>query len=107
MLKLTSILSWKQEKPQATTTQVQDIARFLIAETKAGRPCWIRKVAMNADSIGHAGLAQISTSAARINHIRRHGVVVDGTQYRIADLQPSKCAYTGKLVEHFCLVAER
>ena len=105
MIKLTSILSWRKEK-QAAHTQKSDIARFIIAETKAGRSCSIRKISVHADKIGHEGLSQISTTSARVNHLRKHGALINGQQYVIHDLEPRKCDYTGKLVEHFCMVLE-
>jgi hypothetical protein len=103
MIKLSSILSWRKEK-QAAKSQSNDVARFIIAETKAGRPCWIRKIAMHADKIGHDGLSQISTASARVNNLRKQGAFIAGEEYVIHDLEPRKCDYTGKLVEHFCMV---
>jgi hypothetical protein len=105
MIKLSSILSWKEEKQKAHT-QTIDVARFIIAETKAGRPCWIRKIAVHADKIGHDGLSQISTASARVNGLRKKGAFVNGQQYVIHELAPEKCPYSGKITERFCMVLE-
>jgi len=106
MIKISSILSWRKEK-QAAKSQASDVARFIIAETKAGRPCWIRKIAVHADKIGHDGLSQISTASARVNYLRKNGAFIDGQQYVIHELDlMRKCPYSNRLVEHFCMVLE-
>jgi hypothetical protein len=105
MIKLTSLFSWRKEK-QAAKSQSNDVARFIIAETKAGRPCWIRNIAVHANKIGHDGLSQISTASARVNYLRKHGAYIAGQQYVIHELEPRKCPYSNRLVEHFCMVLE-
>lgn len=62
-------------------TQVIAVARFILAETKAGRWTWIAKIAANADRIGHPGLSQKSCASARLNELKKHGATIDGVDY--------------------------
>lgn len=102
-VKLTSLFTFWQKKPELIT-MTGAVALFILQETKAGRPCWIRKIAMSADKIGFPALAQTGTASARVNDLRKKGIEIDGVQYVIHDLKARKCLYSKRTVETFCLV---
>ena len=102
-VKLTSIFTFWQKKPELLTITAA-VGIFILQETKAGRPCWIRKIATSADKIGFQALSQTGTASARINDLRKKGIEIDGTKYVIHDLQPGKCHYSKRMVEMFCLI---
>lgn len=102
-VKLTSLFTFWQKKPELITMTAAT-GLFILQETKAGRPCWIRKISMSADKIGFITLGQTGTASARVSDLRKKGIEIDGVQYVIHDLQPGKCHYSKRTVEMFCLV---
>jgi hypothetical protein len=66
---------------KALKSQRMDVARFILAETKAGRWTWISKIADNAATIGHSELSQKSSASRALNELKGIDIELDGTTY--------------------------
>ncbi len=59
--------------------QVERIARYILSETKPARWAWIGKVAC-------VLRMEKSTVSARMNELRKTGIVLDGQKYRMVQM---------------------
>lgn len=101
MIKLTSLLAFLDISTERKT-QTQLLAEWVVTESKAGRPVWIRRIAnVAAKRTGMHSLMQISTASARLNSLKKQPFTVDGIEYNLIQIQSAKCLYTGKTVEMY------
>ena len=101
MIKLTSLLSFLETK-QERKSQTQLLAEWIVTESQAGRPVWIRRIANVAGKrYGLESLLQISSASARLNELRKKPFTVDGIEYRLLKTPNIKCMYTSKMVETY------
>jgi hypothetical protein len=101
MIKLTSLLSFLETKDERKS-HTQLLAEWIVAESNAGRPVWIRRIAnVAARRHGMHSLMQISTASARLNTLKKEPFTVDGIEYHLVRMPSQKCIYSGKLAEMY------
>lgn len=88
----------------AIRSQRQAVAEFILSETRAWRWTWIRKIAENADKIGHPGLSQISSASRALNQLKNCVVVLAGQEWVLN--KGVSCKYPGckTAVEPWCFI---
>lgn len=101
----TSIESYHSLKSEGT--QKLRVAQYCERETKAGRLVWINKIAEHFTLSGQSDLAQKSTVSARLNSIKKDGVVLDGRQYKLSFIREDRPAKGKPLTEMFALVLDK
>ena len=72
-------------------TQLQQVAAYVVAETKAGRPCCITSIWEHFAKQSAKGLGQTGTVSRVCNDLKELGVVeVGGKEYRYEAVLPRK-----------------
>ncbi len=84
-------------------TQLLLIAAFLAKETKAGKSHSIKTIAEHFMKVGNASLREGGTVSARLNDIKKDGIVYDGRVMHL-ELVEKKKNPTGRTAEFYWLV---
>lgn len=90
----TSINAYRQEKP---FTAREKVARYILQNTKQGRPVWIGRIA---DELG----MEKSSASGRLNEIKKHGATIDGVWYVLALIRTARPKGGRCAVEQWALV---
>jgi hypothetical protein len=100
----TSIAAYHDPEVQAAIqTQREQVARHMLAATKAGKPSCIGSVWEHFCKLGDRGLSQKSSVSRALNEIVEAGsVVIDGVEYVVEAVAPRK--FNGRVVNHYCLI---
>lgn len=83
------------------------VAAYALAETRAGRPVWVGKIAEYFMLRGHPDLGQKSTASARLNDIKKRGVILDGERYRLEYVRTDKPPGGKVQVDMWALVLDK
>ena len=101
----TSINTWhKPETQNLAATQLDQVAAYVVAQTKAGKPQCITSIWEHFSKISSKGLGQTGTVSRVCNTLAKPEtvIVVDGRQYIYQETAPKK--HGRNVVKHFCLV---
>jgi hypothetical protein len=101
----TSIAVYHEQKTkEMMQTQLQQVAAYVVAETKAGRACCIGSICDHWQMLGHRkGLGQQGIVSRVCNDLEKAQTVeVGGKEYRYEAVSPKK--YGRNVVKHFCMV---
>ena len=100
----TSIAVYHNAETQSMMqTQLQQVAAYVVSETKAGRPCCITSIWEHFAKQSTKGLGQTGTVSRVCNDLKELGVVdVGGKEYRYEAVTSKK--HGRNVVKHFCLV---
>lgn len=101
----TSINTWnKPETQNLASTQLDQVAAYVVAQTKAGKPQCITSIWEYFSKISSKGLGQTGTVSRVCNTLAKPEtvIVVDGREYLYQETAPKK--HGRNVVKHFCLV---
>jgi len=104
-IKQTSINAFHDVDNKATQhSQRQQVAAFIIAQTKAGKPTCRAAIAEHFAAKGNFPLSQKSTVSARVNELAE-GIQIGGISYEFKVIEDRKhTPHDRCAVEHFCLI---
>ncbi len=101
----TSINTWnKPETKELASTQLDQVAAYVVAQTKAGKPQCITSIWEYFSKQSSNGLGQTGTVSRVCNTLAKPEtvIVVDGREYIYQETAPKK--HGRNVVKHFCLV---
>lgn len=82
------------------------VAEYIIRETKAGRLCWISKVAEHFAIHSDNALRQLSTASRAMNDLKKDGIVFGGHKYIMHKVKEDRPPGGRCKVEMWALVIE-
>lgn len=101
----TSIDTWhKPETQYLASTQLDQVAAYVVAQTKSGKPQCITSIWEYFSKKSSKGLGQTGTVSRVCNTLAKPEtvIVVDGREYLYQETAPKK--HGRNVVKHFCLV---
>jgi len=101
----TSILSFHAHN--GLETQRMAVARFILAETRAGRWTWISKISDNAEKIGHFELAQKSSASRALNELKKQEILIEGELWVIVSGRPFRPPGAKRMIEPWAIVLKK
>jgi len=103
----TSIAAYYDPEVQAAIqTQREQVARHMLAATKAGKPSCIASIVDHFGRLGNKPLSQSSNVSRALNEIKKaESVEVDGLTYFVEEVDSRK--YNGKHANHYALILQK